>query len=173
MNWLRDRGQIGGPGTIVEIDESKFGKRKNNQGRIVEGSWIFGGIQRDTKECFAVRVETRDTDTLIPLCIKYIKPGTTIYSDCWRAYSSLNEHGFVHKVVNHSENFVDPVTGVHTNNIERVWRDIKSWILRSGIRKYHYERYLARYMYQKSHPDNQTILHHFLKEIAKYFPPLQ
>ncbi|KAI9103766.1 hypothetical protein DFS34DRAFT_590183 [Phlyctochytrium arcticum] len=38
--------RIGGPGTIVGIDESKFGKRKYNKGRRVEGQWVFGGIQR-------------------------------------------------------------------------------------------------------------------------------
>jgi hypothetical protein len=37
---------LGGPGSVVEIDEAKFGRRKFNRGRIVEGQWVFGGIER-------------------------------------------------------------------------------------------------------------------------------
>ena len=33
---------IGGDGVEVEIDESKFGRRKYHRGRYVEGHWVFG-----------------------------------------------------------------------------------------------------------------------------------
>ena len=33
----------GGPGKVVEIDKSKFGKRKYHPGRSVDGHWAFGG----------------------------------------------------------------------------------------------------------------------------------
>ena len=44
---------IGSPGIIVEVDESKFGKRKvtkNCQGRKVDGVWVVGGVERTQKE---------------------------------------------------------------------------------------------------------------------------
>ena len=37
---------IGGDNMIVEIDESKMGKRKYNRGHRVEGVWILGLVER-------------------------------------------------------------------------------------------------------------------------------
>ena len=39
---------------VVEIDESKFVKRKYSRGRPVEGQWVFGGICRETSDSFLV-----------------------------------------------------------------------------------------------------------------------
>ena len=43
----QDLPKIGGVGKIVEIDETKIGKRKYQRGRFVDGTWIFGLIERD------------------------------------------------------------------------------------------------------------------------------
>lgn len=48
---------IGGPGKVVEIDESKLEKRKYNVGHAVEGQCVFGGIKRETSRIFLVPVE--------------------------------------------------------------------------------------------------------------------
>ena len=48
--------QIGGVGSIVEIDESKFGRRKYNRGRCIDGHWVFGGVERGTGNAFMVEV---------------------------------------------------------------------------------------------------------------------
>ena len=47
----------------------------------------------------------------------YIRPGSVIISDEWRAYSTLSSLGYAHQTVNHSNNFVDPSTGAYTKLI--------------------------------------------------------
>ena len=47
-NKLHKDQKIRGIGKVVEIDESKFGKRKYSRGRPVEGQWVFGGICPET-----------------------------------------------------------------------------------------------------------------------------
>lgn len=146
---IQNMTKIGGPGKIVEIDESKFGKRKYNRGHRVEGQWVFGGVQRDTGNCFMVPVEKRDRDTLLPIIQEWILPGTTIISDCWKAYDCLADHGYLHLKVNHSLEFVDAATGACTNRIEASWNAAKRTICPSGRRKAFYPGYLAKYMFQK------------------------
>ena len=109
----------------VQIDETPLTKRKYNRGRIIEPKWIFGGIDPATGECFVQFVQDRSKATLHPLIERFIKPGTEIHSDEWRSYLSIPrlnvQPRFHHGTVNHSRNFVDPETGVHTNNIENLW----------------------------------------------------
>ena len=75
--------QIRGNGVEVEIDESKFGKRKYYRGHRVEGQWVFGGCERyNKKKVFMIPVKDRKQNTLIPLIMKWKKTGTIIHSDC-------------------------------------------------------------------------------------------
>ena len=113
--------QIGGVNCTVEIDEAKFGKRKYNRGRLVEGTWVFGGICKETRECFFVPLPQehgRTEESLLGLIKKHIRPGSIIHSDCFSSYNNIEQKlGHQHFTVNHSENFVDPDTGCHTNTI--------------------------------------------------------
>ena len=117
---------IGGPGIEVEIDESKFGRRKYNRGRQVDGHWVFGGIERVSGECFLVEVQQRDANTLLPLIAQYIRPGSIVYSDEWSSYNQLSAtKRLAHQTVNHSLHFVDPISGAHTQGVEAMWNSCK------------------------------------------------
>lgn len=78
-----ESGMIGGENIIVEIDESKIGRRKYNCGRMVEGSWIIGMVERNEP---GYRIEIcpdnkRTAEALIPIIKKHILPGTEIHTD--------------------------------------------------------------------------------------------
>ena len=104
------QGKIGGQGLIVEIDEAKFGNRKYNRGHVIKGKWVLGGICHETKEVFLEEAERRDKHTLLPIILEKVAQGSTVITDCWKAYNNL-KHSFAHLNGNHSLNFVDPNTG--------------------------------------------------------------
>lgn len=138
---------IGGEGKIVEIDESKFGRRKYRRGHRVEGQWVFGGIERDSGNSFLVPFESRDQKTLVPIIQKYIRPKSIIISDCWKAYARLNKFNYTHLTVNHSKNFKDPETGACTNKVEGLWRNAKHRTPQYLRTKKCFTGYLAKFMF--------------------------
>ena len=97
--------KIGGFGKTVQIDESKFGKRKYNRGRITDGNWVLGGICDETGDMFLKILQKRDKDTLIPIILNHVAKGSIIVTDCWKAYNGLKEE-YEHLKVNHSLNVV-------------------------------------------------------------------
>jgi hypothetical protein len=66
---------VGGEGTIVQIDKSKFGKQEKNvsgRGHQVEGGCVFGGVEVGGgswggSKYFCVVVENHNPATLLPL----------------------------------------------------------------------------------------------------------
>lgn len=174
VDWcVRREGTIGGQGKIVEIDESKFGKRKYSVGRIIEGQWVFGGVCRETRSCFMVPVDKRDSETLLRVIKDKIEPGTTIISDCWKAYNCLSQSGYEHMTVNHSMNFVDPDTQAHTNTVERLWREVKSKVPLFGRRRKHFAGYLARSMFMMAYKNGNKRFHAFLEAAAALYNPTE
>ena len=118
--------QIGGPGVIVEIDESKFGKVKYHRGHRVDGVWVLGMVERTIeRKLVLVAVPDRRAETLLGIIDKYVHPESVIYTDCFASYNELRHWFLAHRTVNHSRFFVDPETGVHTNTIEGTWCGVK------------------------------------------------
>ena len=95
--------KIGGKNIIVEVDESKFGKRKYHKGHRVEGVWIFGMVER-TKErrIHLIAVEDRTALTLNAELKAKVHEDSIIYSDCWKGYKDVFNIFAEHVKVNHS-----------------------------------------------------------------------
>ncbi|GBL73930.1 hypothetical protein AVEN_230867-1 [Araneus ventricosus] len=163
--------KIGGPGIVVEIDESKFGKRKYNRGKRVVGRWVFGGVERGTNNCFFAVVENRTSEVLLSVIEEHILPGTTVMSDCWSSYQCLSDEGFVHLTVNHSMHFVDPDTGAHTQSIEGTWSAIKRDLNGTNHVKGQFDSYMAAYMWKRKNSTAESRMESLLDMIKEVYPP--
>jgi hypothetical protein len=70
-------------------------------------------------------------------------------------------HFFQHGSVNHSTNYVDPITGVNTNSIEREWKEMKQkWKRMCGVAGSQRESYIADYLWRQANgiPANESAI---------------
>ncbi|KAL3119758.1 hypothetical protein niasHT_006448 [Heterodera trifolii] len=123
--------RLGGIGNIVQIDESLVARRKYHRGRRVREQWVFGMYDVHAHVGIVQLVPDRTRNTLLPIIEQYVLPGTTIHSDQWAPYMGGAIAAipvvppYVHQSVNHAQNFVDPLTGAHTNHVENFWKNLK------------------------------------------------
>ena len=95
-------------------------------------------------------------------------------SDLWRAYGgipALQGIGFQHLTVTHSLQFVDPQTGAHTQDVERLWKSAKERNKRhNGTHRNMLDSYLCEWMWRQRYK-NIDLFDHILTNIATYWPP--
>ena len=77
------------------------------------------------KRVFCTKVEDRSGKTCIQVIKDNVIPGLIILTDMWPGYNSIDQYGFIHRTVNHSLNWVNPVDVTHTSTIEGTWNGIK------------------------------------------------
>lgn len=148
---------IGGENIIVEIDETKLGKRKYNRGHRVEGVWVLVGVERTLeRKVFVVKINQRNSETLNEIISQKVLPGSIIHTDLWKGYSSLNSKlGFAHQCVNHSKTFKDPNTGVHTNTVEGTNNGLKICISPRNRVEFDIEDHLAVFVWRRKNKNKE------------------
>jgi len=72
--------KFGGPGHIVQIDESVVTKRKYHTGRKGHERWILGIYDATQKRGLVTYVRKRDTNMLLPIQA-HVNIGSTIYTN--------------------------------------------------------------------------------------------
>ena len=188
---------LGGPGVVVQIDESLFRHKpkvnemkdlvhklklifcqfKHHRGRpTTEKIWVFGLV--DTSQIPALGymeiVPQRDAATLLPLINAHVAPGTIIHSDEWAAYNRVQRLSNVssHDVVNHSVNFVEPSTGVCTQHEESYWNRVKTKLKRmKGCHCHQLPSYQDEFMWRERYGTSTLLaLQNIMMDIAVQYP---
>lgn len=152
--YPRENMRLGGYNTICQVDESLFShKPKYGRGRMPRSPiWVLGiaDSSRTPAIGYMEIVPDRSERTLLPIIERICRPGTIIASDQWRGYLNITrELGLEHRTVNHSLNFVNPVDGTHTQNIESYWGKQKLRIKSmKGVMGEKLDEYLLEFMWR-------------------------
>lgn len=146
-------------------------KRKYCRGRVIAERWVIGIYDTNLKKGFIQYVPNRSAITLQNVICNHVRRGTEIWTDRWRGYSNLSNLGFVHKTVNHSNNFVDPVTGVCTNHIEGYWSNLKQYLRRLGVMSSPFlEEYIDQYLWEQCYGKTaKEKMQHLLLHISQRY----
>jgi len=165
---------LGGPDRVVEIDEAKWFRNKFHRGRLRKGGWVLGFVEvldsGGTGDCLMLRVNNRKAETLIPMIKKFVRPGSRIRTDEWRAYSSLTRCGYVHATVNHSQGFANE-QGDTTNAIEGLWKHARFFFPIGGTRIEYLNSYLLAFCWKKKFGNKYEGWQTFLNHMALVYNP--
>ena len=106
---------------------------------------------------------------------KDLRSGTKVYSDSWAAYRGVQQLSAVvqHQMVNHSLNFVHPVTGVHTQNVESYWNRVKTKFKRmKGVHHDMLTSYMDEFMWRERHGGSSapTVMASICRDISLRYP---
>lgn len=177
-NWLD------GTDAEIEMDESKFAKIKYGYGHPVTAGWVYGLIERRRGDVMgkfvAFAVDDRSAETLEAIWSAYIRPGSIVYSDMWKGYRTwvMNTFAILHRTVNHSLFFKDPLTGVHTNTIEGMWAAVKKTIPPQCRGAAKLQPYLWEFVWRRRNKHQIWTRFLFLLRVVRYdgnvpIPPVQ
>lgn len=137
--------------------------------------WVFGVLSTEHSPCrgyFRV-VQRRDRATLAQILQRVLLPGSEVHTDDWGAYRNLDRHVpnvTVHRIVVHQNNFVDPLTGVHTQEIESAWARLKYYVKREkGIRQLDLQDFLDEQMW-RDWRGLDAVFDNIIALIPNYYP---
>ena len=122
--------RLGGPGVNVQVDETKlnFNVKSHRGAAPTKACWALCIVDTSfsPSKGYIELLEKRNSETLLPIISRIVRPGSTIVTGEWRAYNDIIKSGiYVHKRIAHKYHFVDPQTQVHTQNVESFNNKIK------------------------------------------------
>lgn len=136
---------MGSGGTIVEVDETFYGRRK---GARVGGAYhhklvVLTLVDRATKQARSFHIDKATADNILPVVRANLDKEAFISSDEARYYSSFRQHFAGHETVKHVDD--EWVRGdIHTNTVENFFSVFKRGM--RGVYQHCSERHLHRYL---------------------------
>ena len=148
------REMIGGPGAIVEIDETIIGGVRSGQSGRHVGRKVIVVIAVETTEKGAgrvrmARIPNMTKDTLSGFILDNVQRGSTVRTDGWVGYFDVGRYRYRHEVTNISASG-DPANVVFPD-VHRVASLLKRWLLgthQGAISKQQLDYYLDEFTFR-------------------------
>ena len=127
--------------------------------------WVFGLVDTSQTPSFGYVeiVQRRDAATLLPIINAHTAQGNVV---------SLPEStATTPNISSPSRHFVDPTTGVHTQNIESYWNRVKTKLKRmKGCHAHQLPSYLDEFMWRERNGlTYRDALSNIMRDIARWF----
>ena len=137
-------------------------------------SWVLGlfDTQYTPSRPYLQLVRRRNAASLLR---RKVQPGSIVHNDKWAAYRQLQRRlGLQHGSVNHSLQFVDQVTGVHTQHAESNWCTAKEKfkLMKGSTNPDFLMVYLQEFMWRRWYgdPHPNGCFRRLLQDIANQHP---
>jgi len=150
--------KMGGNGPI-EIDETFIGGQKKNmhaakriryeaRGGAKGKTTVMGMLDREARQVRAKVIPNVKRETLQNEILNQIEKKSTLHTDSWASYDELKAQDFIHKTVNHYQEYVRGE--VHTNGIENFWSLLKRGLKGTyvAVEPYHLDRYVSEQVFR-------------------------
>ena len=149
-------GSEGGP---VEVDETFIGPdpRKMHRSQRLKmqtaqnaqtKTVVMGMLDRDGRQVRAKVIPNVRRDVLQNEILKGIKDGSTVYTDGYPGYDQLLLKGYLHQVINHTQEYVRGQ--VSTQGIDNFWSLLKRGLKGTyiAVEPFHLDRYLDEQVFR-------------------------
>ena len=152
MTSLDSDDPLGGPGEVVEIDETLVGgvvRGKGSGPQLQNKSIVLGMLERGGELVTRV-VPNRREHSMRPFIQYHVLPGTSVHTDEHSSFQNLGECGYRHSRVNHKAHEYVGAGGCSVNGIEGFWAMLKRGVYGTHIHvsQKHLWKYLGEFEYR-------------------------
>lgn len=156
----------------VEVDETYIGgKNKGKRGRGSENKTVVLGIVERKGRARAIVIPDVKAKTLLPAVEANVQKNATVYTDDLPSYNKLENAGFDHKTVAHSQGVYVAGKDIHTNNVEGFWSQLKRSIdgTYHHVTAEHLQEYVDEYSFRYSHrKDEKPMFKTMLNQVVRH-----
>jgi len=149
-------GDDGGP---VEVDETYVGPNlqkmhRSRRLKLQTGEYaptkaiVMGMLDRESREIRAKVIPQAKREVLQDEILNGIEKGSTVYTDGHPGYDRLLLEGYLHQVINHTEEYVRGE--VHTQGIDNFWSLLKRGLRGTyvAVEPFHLDRYVTEQIFR-------------------------